>query len=133
MVRVIMKNDAPWFVAADACRALGMANAADAIKGLDDDEKGLGSSYTLGGRQEVIIVSESGLYALILKSRKPDAAKFRKWVRSEVLPSVRQTGAYTLANGAPASRKPYTEWTLEERRVAFTAVETARKSLRRCW
>lgn len=98
-VRVLMRDELPWFVAADVCRALGIQNAAQAVQSLDEDEKGICSTYTLGGEQGVLCVSESGLYTIILRSR--DAVKagtvahrFRKWVTSDVLPSIRRTGRY---------------------------------------
>lgn len=94
-VRVITRNSQPWFVASDVCNALGYINSRDAVaKHLDDDEKGVANSDTLGGKQQLTIISESGLYALVLRSRKPEARKFAKWVTSEVLPSIRQTGGY---------------------------------------
>jgi prophage antirepressor-like protein len=98
-VRVLMRDDAPWFVAADVCRVLDIANSRDAVGALDDDEKMTvantdGHSGQRGGAQSFNLISESGLYALIFKSRKPEARKFRKWVTSEVLPAIRQTGQY---------------------------------------
>lgn len=82
----------PWFVAKDVCDALGLTNPTMAVRHLDADEKakfGLG----LPGRTP-LVVSESGLYALIMRSRKPEARSFRKWVTSEVLPSIRRHGMY---------------------------------------
>lgn len=93
-VRVITRNNQQWFVAADVCAVLGIKNHRDSLMHLDDDEKGVVSSDTLGGTQNISIVNESGLYALVLRSRKPEARKFAKWVTSEVLPSIRQTGSY---------------------------------------
>jgi hypothetical protein len=95
-VRVMMLADEPWFVANDLCAALSLRNSRDALSKLDDDEKGVGLTDTLGGKQELNIVSESGMYALILRSRKPEARRFRKWVTSEVLPAIRRTGRYQL-------------------------------------
>jgi len=99
-VRVLTPDDAPWFVLADVCDVLEIANSRDAAGRLDEDEKGVALTDTPGGRQEMSIVSESGLYALILRSRKPAARRFRKWVTAEVLPSIRKTGRY-LASGVP--------------------------------
>lgn len=129
-VRVINQGDVPWFVAADLCRALGIGNVSDAVRSLDDDEKDVGTIDTLGGHQEAVIVSESGLFALIFKSRKPHAAKFRKWVTAEVLPSIRKTGLYLPPHAQAVSgltRKPWAEWSLEERRVALSEVNGARQ------
>ncbi len=98
-IRAIMIDGNPWFFASDVCRAIGIANHRDAVRKLDDDEKGVGSTDTLGGEQESVIISESGLYTLILRCR--DAVtpgtipyRFRKWVTSEVLPQIRKTGRY---------------------------------------
>jgi len=95
-VRVVLVEDAPWFVAADVCAALEIDNNRQALARLDDDEKGVISNDTPGGRQEVGIINESGLYSLILGSRKPAAKRFKKWVTSEVLPAIRQHGRYEL-------------------------------------
>lgn len=98
-VRVIVREGEPWFVAADICSVLGLTNSRKAIAVLDDDEKGVTLSDTLGGKQSLNIINESGMYALVLRSR--DAMKqgtvqhtFRKWVTCEVLPSIRKTGGY---------------------------------------
>lgn len=93
-VRVRLINGEPWFVAKDVCEVLGIANHKDAVSRLDDDEKGGSVLPTQFGNKRVNIVSESGLYALIFQSRKPEARKFRKWVTSEVLPSLRKRGFY---------------------------------------
>ena len=81
----------PWFVAADVCAVLEIRNNRDAMSRLDDDDKGVNSIHTLGGKQDVTIINESGLYSLILTSRKPEAKSFKKWVTSEILPSLRET------------------------------------------
>jgi prophage antirepressor-like protein len=93
-VRVEVINNEPWFVAKDVCDVLNHSNSRVAIQMLDDDEKGVSKVYTLGGTQEMAIVNESGLYNLIFRSNKPEAKAFRKWVTSEVLPSIRKTGQY---------------------------------------
>lgn len=96
-LRVIERDGSPWFAAADVCTALGIANARDAIEKLDVDEKGVASTDTLGGRQTIGVVSESGLYALILRCRDAMTAgsaphRFRKWVTATVLPELRRAG-----------------------------------------
>ncbi|MFN3973448.1 MAG: Bro-N domain-containing protein [Gemmobacter sp.] len=103
-VRVIMVDEAPWFVAADVCRALGISKYRDAIARLDDDERVSVLVDTLGGQQSMSAVSESGLYALILTSRKPAAKRFRKWVTAQVLPAIRRTGQYRVAAPVAAPR-----------------------------
>ena len=101
-VRVITDDaGAPWFVAADVCAALGISRTDDGVSRLDDDEKGTGSIRTPGGDQQMTTVNESGLYSLVLGSRKPEAKRFKKWVTSEVLPTIRKTGAYAVAGVAP--------------------------------
>jgi prophage antirepressor-like protein len=91
-VRTIFVDGDPWFVAADVCRALEMDRTQ--IRRLDDDEKGVCSIHTLGGNQGTSIVSESGLYSLVLGSRKPEAKAFKRWITHEVIPSIRKHGAY---------------------------------------
>ena len=95
-VRIVMIAGDPWFVANDIARVLGYREAHDICRNLEDDEKGVTTSDTLGGRQEMNIISESGLYAAVLKSRREEAKRFRKWVTSEVLPSLRRTGRYQM-------------------------------------
>ena len=97
-VRVVQVDGEPWFVAADVCRALEISNSRDAVARLDDDEKGVGSTDTLGGKQGMQIVNEPGLYTLVLGSRKPEAKAFKRWVTHEVLPSIRKHGAYLTDN-----------------------------------
>ena len=108
-VRAIIIDGAPWFVAMDVCRAIGIANHRDAVRKFDSDEKGVGSTDTLGGEQETTIISESGLYTLILRCR--DAVtpgtipyRFRKWVTGEVLPQIRRTGRYVREELSPADK-----------------------------
>lgn len=100
-VRIVMRGDEPWFVAADVCAALDIAETHRALARLDADEKGRHTMTTPGGSQEVSIINESGLYALILTSRKPEAKKFKKWVTSEVLPALRRTGRYEMPQPLP--------------------------------
>lgn len=88
------KDGQAWFIAADVCRSLEIKNASDAVSKLDDDEKGVGTTDTLGGRQQVRIINESGLYSLIFTSRKESAKRFKKWVTGAVLPSIRKHGGY---------------------------------------
>lgn len=97
-VRVVQVDGEPWFVAADVCRALEISNSRDAVARLDDDEKGVGSTDTLGGKQGMQIINEPGLYTLVLGSRKPEAKAFKRWVTHEVLPSIRKHGAYLTDN-----------------------------------
>lgn len=93
-VRTVQKDGAPWFVLKDVCGVLGVGNVSDVYARLDTDEKGVGQIDTLGGRQSMNIISESGLYNVILRSDKPEAKPFRKWVTAEVLPAIRRSGGY---------------------------------------
>ena len=92
-VRTVVKDGEPWFIVKDICDILELTNPTVTIESLDDDER---SKYFLGRQGEVNIVNESGLYTLVFKSRKPEAKAFRKWVTSEVLPTIRKTGHYTV-------------------------------------
>ncbi len=98
--RVVDKDGDPWFVLSEVCKKLGIGNPSDVAATLDEDEKGIVTIDTPGGRQRVRIINESGLYSTILRSRKPEAKAFKKWITSEVLPSIRKTGGYR--GGTPA-------------------------------
>jgi prophage antirepressor-like protein len=93
-VRVHIENNQPWFVASDLATILGYESAKDALRGLDDEEKGWANMPTPGGMQRVTTVNESGLYTLMVRSKRAEAKPFRKWVTGEVLPSIRTTGSY---------------------------------------
>ena len=93
-VRVVMRDGEPWFVASDVADALGYLTAKDAARNLGEHQKGGHILPTPGGEQRVTIINESGLYRLVLRSRKPEAEKFSDWVTGEVLPSIRKTGGY---------------------------------------
>lgn len=93
-VRTVEMGGEPWFVLKDVCNILGISKYRDTAARLDADERGSVEVDTLGGTQQVIAVNESGLYHVILRSDKPEAASFRKWVTSEVLPSIRKNGGY---------------------------------------
>lgn len=95
-IRVQVINEQAWFVAKDVCNNLGIEYHRDALTRLDNDERGSVLLDTLGGRQKVAAVNESGLYSLVFQSRKSGAKKFRKWVTMEVLPSIRKTGSYSV-------------------------------------
>lgn len=93
-VRTIEINSEPWFVLADVCKVLEIKNSRDAAARLDADEKGVALTDTLGGKQNVTIINESGLYAVTMRSDKPKARQFRRWVTGEVLPTIRKHHAY---------------------------------------
>lgn len=94
-VRVVLRNGEPWFVAKDLCRILDIRNVSDALSRLDDDEKNtIVLTDGTPGNPNAAVVSESGMYALVLGSRKAEAKAFRKWVTANVLPEIRRTGSY---------------------------------------
>lgn len=95
-IRTVVIDGEPWFVAKDVCEVLDIANPRDAVSRLDDDEKGLASVDTPGGRQHVTVVNEPGLYTLILGSRKSEARAFKRWITHEVIPAIRRTGGYGI-------------------------------------
>ena len=97
-VRTVIKEGEPWFVAKDVCEALTHSDTSTAVRRLDEDEKGVSSVHTIGGNQNLTVINESGLYSLILTSRKPEAKAFKKWVTSEVLPSIRKCGMFSLSD-----------------------------------
>lgn len=94
-VRTFDLNGEIWFVLSDVTSALGFSRSRDASRMLEDDEKGAHIVRTPGGKQEVTIISEPGLYRLTLNSRKEEAKRFARWVTHEVLPAIRKTGTYT--------------------------------------
>lgn len=95
-VRTIQHGDEVWWVLRDVCRVLSLSNPAKVAQRLDEDEKDITLSYTPGGYQEITIVNEPGLYSVILRSDKPEAKTFKRWVTHEVLPSIRKTGTYSV-------------------------------------
>lgn len=90
-VRTVLRDGEPWFVAADVCRALELSNPTVSVGRLDDDER---AKFNLGRQGEGTIVSEPGLYTLVLGSRKPEAKAFKRWITHEVIPAIRKRGGY---------------------------------------
>lgn len=100
-VRFVGTADNPWWIAQDVCNVLGLRNPSKSLSRLDEDEKGyITLSYTTENNKEIdvelLTINESGLYSLILRSRKDSAKKFKKWITSEVLPTIRKTGSYSV-------------------------------------
>lgn len=93
-VRTVMQDGQPWFVAKDVCDVLGLDDVSKAVERLEDDERLVRKIFVSGQNRDVLTVNESGLYSLIIRSNKPEAKAFRKWVTSEVLPSIRRHGMY---------------------------------------
>lgn len=101
-VRTVTIDDEPWFVAADVAEVLGYSAASAMTRTLADDEKGVQSLHTPGGEQLFTVINEPGLFSAVLRSRVEGAQMFKRWVTHDVLPSIRRTGAYTVAPPAPA-------------------------------
>lgn len=100
-IRTIVVDGETEWIAKDLCEVLDLGNVSQALARLDEDEKGVTSNDTLGGPQEMLTVNESGLYSLILGSKKPEAKPFKRWITHEVLPTIRKTGAYITDAAQP--------------------------------
>ena len=112
-VRVVMRDDSPWFVAVDVCKVLQIKNSRQLLENLDTDERA-DVSITYGSQsRKVNIISEPGLYSVIIRSKSPVAAPFRRWVTHDVLPSIRRTGVYSgfaAAGALPAINQLSEQW-----------------------
>lgn len=130
-VRVVDQNGDPWFTAKDVCDCLGLGNISEALRGLDEDERitlsNPDGNPRAGIPHQMNMVSESGLYSLILRSRKPEAKAFKRWVTHDILPSIRKTGGYgslaipNFSNPAEAARAWAAEY--EAKQKAIETVE----------
>jgi hypothetical protein len=96
-VRTVVRDGEPWWVATDVAAVLEIGRTHDAVRSLDDDEKGAETVRTPGGEQSITVINEPGLYSLILRSRKPQAKAFKRWITHEVIPALRKTGRYEVA------------------------------------
>lgn len=115
-IRTVEVNGEPWMVGKDVAAALGYSNTKDALaKHVDPEDKGGAQIATPSGVQEMTIINESGLYSLVLSSKLPGAKKFRRWVTSEVLPSIRRTGGYQIPKDYPSALRALAE--AEEKRM----------------
>ena len=100
-VRVVIRDDEPWFVAADVCRALDVGNPSQALTRLDEDEKMttlISNEGAASGKSSMAFVNEPGLYALVLSSRKKEARAFKRWITHEVIPDIRKHGMYMTSS-----------------------------------
>ena len=105
-IRISEKDGEPWFVGKDVAEALGYERSADAIRShIDAEDKGVCKIPTPGGKQDLTVINESGLYSLILSSKLPNAKKFKRWVTSEVLPSLRKNGSYDMKKSKASEEK----------------------------
>jgi prophage antirepressor-like protein len=97
-VRTVTIDGEPWWVAGDVCGVLNISNPSQAIVSLEDDEKStISNSESRNGGGNILIINEPGLYSLILRSRKPEAKEFKRWITHEVIPQIRKTGSYQLS------------------------------------
>lgn len=112
----------PLWIAKDVCKVLGMDNHRQALSRLDEDEKDVISNDTLGGTQNMTVVNESGLYSLILSSRKPEAKPFKRWVTHEVLPAIRKTGSYALNQNQSIDVSPILQMMQQQNEMVLTAL-----------
>ena len=119
-VRTVEINNEPWFVLKDVCAVLDLGSAHKVSERLDEDERNqIPLTDSLGRKQETTIINESGLYNVILRSDKPEAKPFRKWVTSEVLPSIRKTGSYALPKDYPSALRALAD--AEEQKLRLLA------------
>lgn len=102
-LRVLNVEGEPWFIAKEVADILGYSAASAMTRTLDDDEKGVQDMHTPGGRQKVAVINEAGLYSAILRSERPEAKPFKRWVTHEVLPAIRKTGSYTARQSRPTT------------------------------
>jgi prophage antirepressor-like protein len=108
-VRTLLINGEPYFIGKDVAQILGYSNPRDALsKHVDDEDKGVAKCDTLGGKQDLTVINESGVYALVFGSKLPNAKKFKHWVTSEVLPTLRKTGGYTMPKTYLEALKAFT-------------------------
>ena len=107
-IRTILKDGEPWWVLADVCQVLDLGSPHKVADRLDEDEKGRNLIPTPGGNQNMTIINESGLYKVILRSDKPEAKKFTRWVTHEVLPAIRKTGQYHVSPKTAVVRRALT-------------------------
>jgi len=127
-IRNLLLDNKVWFIAKDVCDALGIINNRQAIRELDEDEKLTYKLYTSGQNRNTSIISESGLYALILRSNKPYARTFRKWITSEVIPTILKKGFYSMNSSKnktdfiDARNIPYSHVTFNESPVRVITI-----------
>ena len=128
-IRTVTIDGEPWLVGKDVAEALGYTNPRKAlIDHVDDEDKGVTKCYTPGGDQDMTIINESGLYSLVLSSKLPTARKFRRWVTSEVLPSIRRTGGYVaLPKDYPSALRALAD--AEEKRLVLLAENEAQRQV----
>lgn len=130
-VRVVLIDGDPWFVLSDLCRALGIANVGNVVARLhEDDIRQTDVTDTLSRSQLTKVVNESGMYEVVIRSDKKEAARFRRWVTHKVLPEIRRTGSYSHMPAAPValpSKKELAQWVVEAEERAEAAEAKVRE------
>lgn len=136
-IRAFNVNGNPWFVGRDVAERLGYSNPQKAIRDhVDDEDKGVNEMFTPGGKQQLPIINESGLYSLIMSSKLPSAKQFKRWVTSEVLPSIRKTGGYSKPHAAqPTAESSRPKFLIQsaEEMMAEARICDSRVSLANQW
>jgi anti-repressor protein len=129
-VRVVVVNGEPWWIATDVCRVLGISNTSDAVRRLDSQD--IDRIDILDARnvtQQAWAINEPGLYELVIRSNKPSARAFRRWITSEVLPTIRKTGSYSLVpQSLPEALRAYAN-EVEARETAERALAAAQPKI----
>ena len=131
-IRTVEINGEPWFIAKDITQSLGFGNPRQAISShVDEEDKGVTIMDTLGGPQEMTIINESGMYSLILGSRIESAKRFKHWITSEVIPSIRKTGSYNLPQTYADALRELANKAEEAERLALVNKKLEEQNLRR--
>ncbi|MGM0535510.1 MAG: BRO-N domain-containing protein [Pseudomonadota bacterium] len=130
LIRSTLIDEQPWFVASDIAKILDYREAYVMTRILDDDEKGPHIVRTLGGEQEMTVINQSGLFHAILKSRKPEARRFRKWVTGELLPTLYREGGYSLAGQAEKQRLEANKRITQHQEAAIRLMDKIRREHR---
>lgn len=137
-IRTVQVNNEPWFVGKDVAQALGYEKPTDAVrKRVDDEDRGISKMETPSGIQNMTIINESGLYSLIMGSKLDSAKKFKRWITSEVLPTIRKTGHYEMSGYTPKATSlgevvnliKVTRETMKAQKASPTEIATAVKKI----
>lgn len=130
LVRQVDIQSELWFVGMDVCRVLGIRDHHQALERLDEDERGRYIIPTPSGDQDMIVVSEAGVYRLVFTSRKPIAERFKRWLAHDVIPAIRKTGSYSpsgdLQSPTSVEQRPFPDWPMEELRTKRGVVDMYR-------
>lgn len=137
-IRVVTLDEKPWWVAADVAKQLGYNHVPSMVRMLGDQQKGVHKVHTLGGEQSLTVISEGGLFKCILRSKRPEAERFGDWVTDDLLPTLRLTGRYEIANDEPAFEPPEMPDEIEALRTKLAIAREARivfglKAARKAW